>query len=409
MINWDKELEKIFSDPLLSDVTAPKRKINSSDRLIAGFQQVIEFVETYNRLPLNCEDRDERRLYNQLQGILNDPEKKIRCKSYDTCNLLDLSDENRIVLEPKTPYPDGSKTEEELLNSIFSDPILDNIGSSGNDLFDLPDYMKQRLKERQEADYVAKKVKCEDFNVFEEGFKEVHKGLKSGKYRLIKFKEAHVSQGRYFLEDGILVYIASLERKEKNRHRRNDSRTRCIYENGMESGIYMQTLCKNLYSSGYSVLDTSPDDDYLNKIFSVANDDVESGLIYVLRSLSKDPEITAIPNLYKIGFTTIPLKVRIANAKNEPTYLCSDVEVIATWRVYNVKSSVFEALIHKLFDSVRLQVNIDGKTPKEWFVVPFPIIEQAIKYIISGKPVAYDKEIQQLIYLDDLHRDDFPY
>lgn len=81
--------------------------------------------------------------------------------------------------------------------------------------------------------------------------------------------------------------------------------------------------------------------------------------------------------------------------------MCSDVEVVATWRVYNVKSSVFEALIHKLFDGVRLQINIDGKTPKEWFVVPLSIIEQAIKYIISGKPVAYDKEIQQLIYLDD--------
>ena len=83
MINWDKELEKIFADPLLADVTAPKRKINSSDRLVAGFQQVMEFVETNNRLPQNCEDRDERRLYNQLQGILNDPEKKV---SISICN-----------------------------------------------------------------------------------------------------------------------------------------------------------------------------------------------------------------------------------------------------------------------------------------------------------------------------------
>ena len=152
MINWDKELEKIFADPLLADVTAPKRKINSSDRLVAGFQQVMEFVETNNRLPQNCEDRDERRLYNQLQGILNDPEKKMRCKPYDTYNLLDLSDENRVVSEPDALYSNESKTEEELLDSIFSDPILDNVGDSENDLFDLPDYMKQRLKERQEAE-----------------------------------------------------------------------------------------------------------------------------------------------------------------------------------------------------------------------------------------------------------------
>ena len=249
--------------------------------------------------------------------------------------------------------------------------------------------------------------------MFESGFKEVHKGLKSGKYRLIKFKEAHVSQGRYFLEDGVLVYIASLDRKSKNRHGRNDSRTRCIYENGMESGIYMQTLCKNLYSSGYSVQDmSSVEDDYLSKSFAVAADDVESGLIYVLRSLSKDPEIAAISNLYKIGFTTIPLEVRIANAKNEPTYLCSDVEVVATWRVYNVKSSVFEALIHKLFDGVRLQINIDGKTPKEWFVVPLSIIEQAIKYIIKnaaeiGLKIKENWFTRKISWKDRKHETDF--
>lgn len=78
-----------------------------------------------------------------------------------------------------------------------------------------------------------------------------------------------------------------------------------------------------------------------------------------------------------------------------------DVETVATWRVYNVKSSVFESLIHKLFDGVQLQVTVDGKRPKEWFVVPFPVIEQAVTYIVSGKPVAYDKNIQQLIDLSE--------
>ena len=66
-----------------------------------------------------------------------------------------------------------------------------------------------------------------------------------------------------------------------------------------------------------------------------------------------------------------------------------------------MKSSVFESLIHKLFDGVQLQVTVDGKRPKEWFVVPFPVIEQAVTYIVSGKPVAYDKNIQQLIDLSE--------
>ena len=401
MINWDEELNRIFDDPLLADVTAPQKKVTSSDRLIVGFQRIVEFVETHGRLPQNDGEREERSFCNQLKGILNDPVKRERCLPYDSAGILNNAD-NQVVSEPVSAYLTPRQAQEQQLNDIFADPLLSDVAPAGSGLFDLPDYMKRRLEERREADYVAQRVKCEDFSLFEAGFKAMHTGLKSGKYRLIKFKEAHVAQGRYFVEDGMMVYIAALDQIARNRHGRKNSRTRCIYENGMESGIYMQTLCKNLYRTGYTVQDVSEmEEDYLNKRFSITANDVESGLIYVLRSLSKDPEIKSIRNLYKIGFTTTPLEARIANAKNEPTYLCADVETVATWRVYNVKSSVFESLIHKLFDAVQLQVTVDGKKPKEWFVVPFPVIEQAIMYIVNGKPVAYDKNIQQLIDLSE--------
>lgn len=401
MINWDKELEKIFNDPLLADVTAPKKKMTSSDRLIAGFQRIVEFVEANGRRPQKDADREERSLYNQLKGILSDPAKKERCRPYDSVGLLDdVSDQ--MVSEPPSAYGLPVQMPEQQLEAIFADPLLDDVGQTGGSLFDLPDYMKRKLEERREADYVAQRVKCEDFGSFEAGFKAVHAGLKSGKYRLIKFKEAHVAPGRYFVEDGILVYIAGMDQIEKNRHGRKNGRTRCIYENGMESGIYMQTLCKNLYRTGYTVQDLSAvEEDYLKKHFSVTSNDVESGLVYVLRSLSDDPEIKSIPNLYKIGFTTTPLEVRIANAKNEPTYLCADVKVVATWRVYNVKSSTFETLIHKLFNDVQLQITVDGKKPREWFVVPFHVIEQAVNYMINGKSIAYDKNIEQLVVLKE--------
>lgn len=401
MINWDKELEKIFADPLLADVTPPKKKITSSDRLIAGFQRIVEFVERHKRMPQSCDDREERTLYNQLQGIMKDPKKKERCKPYDTAGILN-DIKNETMPEAKDAPAEKHDSEKELLDAIFNDPIFDDAAQMDNSLFDIPDYMRKRQAERKEADYVAQRVKCEDFDKFEAGFKEIHAGLKSGKYRLIKFKEAHIRLGRYFVEDGILVYIAGLDQIEKNRHGKKNSRTRCIYENGMESGIYMQTLCKNLYHTGYSVQIVSDvDNDYLNRQFSINDHDVESGMIYVLRSLSDNPDIASIQNLYKIGFTTTPLEARLANAKNEPTYLCADVEVVATWRIYNVKSSVFESIIHKLFDGVRLQVSIDGINPKEWFVVPLDIIRQAVMYIVNGKPVAYDKNIQQLVDLTD--------
>ena len=137
----------------------------------------------------------------------------------------------------------------------------------------------------------------------------------------------------------------------------------------------------------------------LEQCFTINDNDIESGTIYVLRSKSTRPEIAAIKNLYKIGFTATSVESRIANAKNEPTYLCADVEIVATWNVYNVKSSTFEALIHKLFASVQLQVTVDGHQPKEWFIVPLKVIEEAVNTIISGKPIEYNPRLQQIIYL----------
>lgn len=397
MINWDEELEKIFNDPLLADVKVPIRKVSSSDRLIAGFQQILDFVEKNNRLPENCTESNERILYFQLKGILKDPSKKERCLPYDTHGILGNSSGN-VANEKEISYAVKEKTESEQLDEIFNDPIFSNIETSENCIFDLPDYMKKRLKEREEADYIAKRVKCEDFELYENGFKEIHYGLKSGKYKLIKFKDAHISEGRYFVDNGIFVYIASLNKIQKNKHGRKDTRTRCIYENGLESDIYMQSLCKSLYNTGYSVQNVSLiEESYLKDKFKVNENDVESGIIYVLRSLSKNPEISSIRNLYKIGFTTTSLVSRIANAKNEPTYLCADVEVVATWRIYNVKTSVLESFIHRLFSNVQLQVKIDGKRANEWFIVPFNIIEKAIMSIMEGKSIEYDKDLQQII------------
>ena len=202
------------------------------------------------------------------------------------------------------------------------------------------------------------------------------------------------------MEQGIIGYLAAFEPEAKNNLGRVDGRTRVIYENGSEADIKFRTITKNLSVDGYSILDCSDmTDDEFEQHFTLADKDVESGTIYVLRSKSSRPEIAAIKDLYKIGFTVTSVESRIANAKNEPTYLCSDVEVVATWKVYNVKSSTFEALIHKLFAPVQLQVTVDGHCPKEWFIVPFKVIEEAVKAIIYGKLIEYNPQFQQIIYL----------
>ena len=200
----------------------------------------------------------------------------------------------------------------------------------------------------------------------------------------------------------MIGYLAAFDDEGVNRYGNRDGRTRVIYENGAESDIKYKTIAKNLSVTGYSVVDRSDltDEDF-EQCFTLTDKDVESGTIYVLRSKSSRPEIAALKDLYKIGFTVTSVESRIANAKNEPTYLCADVEVVATWKVYNVKSSTFEALIHKLFAPVQLQVTVDGHRPKEWFIVPFKVIEEAIKFIIARKPIAYDADIRQIILLNN--------
>lgn len=195
-------------------MSLPQKKTTSSDRLIAGFQRIVEFVEVNGRRPQNDADREERSLYNQLKGILSDSAKKERCRPYDSVGLLDDGNK-QVVSEPPSAYGLTMQTSEQQLEAIFADPLFDDVGQASGSLFDLPDYMKRKLEERREADYVAQRVKCEDFGSFETGFKAVHAGLKSGRYRLIKFKEAHVAPGRYFVEDGILVYIAGMDQIEK--------------------------------------------------------------------------------------------------------------------------------------------------------------------------------------------------
>ena len=94
----------------------------------------------------------------------------------------------------------------------------------------------------------------------------------------------------------------------------------------------------------------------------IGDADIDSGYIYVLRSLSQDPQIAGIADLHKIGFSRDTVEKRIKNAEKSPTYLMAPVEVVATYRVYNVRASALENLLHRVFAAVRLDLTqIDPK------------------------------------------------
>ena len=310
MINWDKELEKIFEDPLLADVTAPRKRATSSDRLIAGFQEILAFYEANGRLPEDT--TEEASLFHKWTGLLKSEKKIERCRPFDDLGILPQP--LQTVEEPQTEYH-RELTEEEQLEAILNDPLLVDI-EDGVDLglFDVPEYMRQRLEARKEAEYVGKRRPCEDFDKFADGFKEIQQGLKSGKYKLVKFSIKRLKVGSYFVEDGMIGYLAAFDDEGINRHGDRDGRTRVIYENGVESDIKYKTIAKNLSVTGYSVVDRSDltDEDF-DQCFTLTDKDVESGTIYVLRSKSSRPEIAALKDLYKIGFTVTSVESRIAD------------------------------------------------------------------------------------------------
>lgn len=396
MFDFKKALEAVLDDPILADVTAPRKRATSSDRLIAGFQEILAFYEANGRLPEDTPE--ETSLFHKWVGILKSEKKIERCRPFD--DLGTLPQPEQTVEEPQAQYH-RELTEEEQLEAILNDPLLADIEDGADlGLFDVPEYMRQRLEARKEAEYVGKRRPCEDFDKYADGFKDIQQGLKSSKYKLVKFSEPNLKVGRYFVEQGIIGYLAAFEQEAKNNLGRVDGRTRVIYENGSEADIKFRTITKSLSVDGYSIIDCSemtPEE--FEQCFTLSDKDIESGTIYVLRSKSSRPEIAAIKDLYKIGFTATSVESRIANAKNEPTYLCADVEVVATWKVYNVKSSTFEALIHKLFAPLQFQVTVDGHRPKEWFIVPFSVIEEGINAIILRKSIEYNPQLRQIVYL----------
>jgi hypothetical protein len=280
------------------------------------------------------------------------------------------------------------------LKAIFDDPLLD-IGGEEQDLFDIPQDMR-RVIAKKKADYVAQHKLCENFEDYKHLFAKVHRELKQGQRSLVKInKTATLAEGRFYIVSGQMLLLEKIGELKKSSNFLPDARTRCIYENGTESDILLQTLRKNVVGDGYAV--TELQDNMNGRFFDnsdlIANDKI-TGYIYVLSSLSQDPAIKDVKHLYKIGFSTNSVEQRIANAENEPTYLMAPVKVQASYKVVNMNSQKFEDLIHQLLKPVQFQVSVfDEKgiehQPQEWFVVPLPVVDVIIQKIMDGSIVGY--------------------
>ncbi|UCZ63250.1 GIY-YIG nuclease family protein [Mycolicibacterium phocaicum] len=367
----------------LLDTPDKQPRMSSSDRLERAFLEVIEFRRSHGRIPSSStRDIAERKLGARLDGILANDDKISALKRLDEFGLLDIHEAPASI--------------EEVLQGDDFDLLGDDSGLL--DVSDLP------VRKAPEApDSVAKRKKCNDFEQFDHFFKAKHAELAEGAVKLAPFKGLPtVQEGRFFVLNGVMLFVAEVGATKTmvvGGKPEPKQRLRVIFENGTESAMYRQSLSIRLHEQeGQAVVRTGIGDD---EIFDA---DTESGHIYVLRSLSEDPQIAGITDLHKIGFSTTSVDQRIKNAEKSPTYLMAPVKIVEDYRTYNLKPSALEHLLHRVFAEVRLdltQVDRKGRNydPSEWFVVNQKVINQAINMIMSGEIVdyVYDARLGKLV------------
>ncbi|AQX51920.1 hypothetical protein CMU04_04920 [Elizabethkingia anophelis] len=385
-------IDDIFDDDdfgLLDSKAKASSVKTDEERLIDSFEEINSFFVKNNREP-NKSSMSEYGLMAKLKNFReNEAQKKI-LKPFDRYNLLGY-----VELEKATI--DDILNEEDELGLLDSDKDLD--------IFKFKHTPKP--EDRAETDFVAqrKPIKEKEFEKYEVLFQKVHKEIKEGKRKIKPFKniEKNLHVGDFYLMDGILLYLesANLKTEEKElgsgNRVRTEGRTRTIFENGTYSNMLFRSLGKQIQKNGKLITNTYEkiEQDLFVNTGLLKEEDIQLGWIYVLKSKSSNTQIANIKDLYKVGFARNSVDERIKNTKNEATYLFADVQKVATYKVYNRNADKLEGLLHRFFANACLDIDLFNEkgqrlNPREWFVVPFEVIEEAIQLILNENIVNYE-------------------
>ncbi len=378
------ELKQIDKFNLL-EVKAKEKQATPESILISKFEEINNFIDEYKRVPTDKGGGPiEFQLFSRLLEIQLDYKKIKVLKEYDRYQLLKNLETNE---EESLIYPEDI---EEVPNTkIGLTDTFNLLKMPGSSIFDLKNVKSKEEKVTTMPEEVARRKKCADFETFEPLFKKCQIEIENGDRKIVKFRdEQDVKQGAFFIYGGVKCYVAEVgEREVKNN--RNNARLRLIFENGLESNMYHRSLTAELYKDGRRILPPR-----LSEGEAEIDEKDLTGFIYVLSSKSIDSQIKSVPNLYKIGFSTTPVKERVKYAKSDPTYLMAEVQIVASYKVAGIKPVYFENLIHKLFDHVKLNIEVIDKNgkkvvPKEWYSVPLDVIDDALKMIQTGEIIEY--------------------
>lgn len=385
------ELEAELSDFATSDKKTGRTP--REERIIAGFEDIQRFVEEHGHAPRHSDDKD---IFERLYAVRLD-----RLRDQEECRTLLMPLDHQGLLnsfEVREPQGDYTMTDDELLAELAGD-------DEGSDIQNLR-YVRSNA-EKREAEEIAQRERCEDFEHFQPLFEQVQRELQSG-IRVTRtfIRDASIEEGQFFILGGQTVYVAEVGEPIRAPNGESDARLRVIYSNGTESNLLRRSLQRALYKDDAGRRITDAD---AGPLFgdSLESDDIESGTIYVLRSHSSHPFVTKHRELiHKIGVTGGKVETRIAGADKDATYLLADVEVVATYKLHNINRTRMENLFHRLFSPAQIELTIPDRfgnsvKPKEWFLVPLHVIDEAVERIRDGSisGVKYDPQSARLIGL----------
>lgn len=374
----DLDLDDLRAE--LDDFAQPAKKAGHSareERIIAGFEDVQRFVDEHGHAPQHGEGRD---IFERLYAVRLD-----RLRALEDCRTLLLPLDRQGLLTEATPASE-SMTDEELLAELD--------GAAG--AADITELRHVRTSvDKRAAEEIANRKKCEDFETFRPLFEAVKRDLATGARQTRPFqKMAEIKKGEFFIVGGQIAYVAEVGDEFVTEYERRDSRLRVIYDNGTESDVLLRSLQRALHRDEAGRRITDP---VAGPLFADESEegDLASGTIYVLRSKSDNPTVAEHRQvLHKIGVTGGELKTRFANAKQDPTFLMAEVEIVATYQLFNINRVRLENLIHRVFAPARLDIEIKDRfgqpvVPREWFLVPLAVIDDVVDRIKNGTIADY--------------------
>lgn len=351
------------------------------ERVIAGFEEIQKFVDEHKRLPIHGEEKDifERLYAIRLEKIKEQQEFVDVLKEFDYQNILSGEINNTVDIP-------SDIDDDELLNLL-------GIEEEENSITNLK-HVKTRAEKRA-AEEFANRTICEDFENFKPLFERTKIEIENGFRETVRFRKDSgftktlIQEKLFVVIRGQMAYIAQKGEIFKAPNGEEDARLRVIYDNGTENDLLQRSLIRAMYKDETSRFVTTPG---LGPLFSdeLESDDLESGIIYVLRSNSKNPLIIKNREVFhKIGVTGNDIHKRIQNAKNDPTFLMAEVEIVATYKLANIKRYKLENLIQSFFKNAKLDIDIKDRfgkpvNPKEWFLVPVFIIDEVVEKIKEG-------------------------